>query len=99
MHEILKQLSIYIYTYKQTSFPSWIFKGIAVLEFKTLRSHLFPLALPRLKFSWVLPWQAPLWRSKPKAWNGVGDLDLDLKKRFFLTMARMWCIHGENLNV
>ena len=63
----MKQLNLYIYI---QSFPSWIFKGIAVLEFKTLRFHLFPLALPRLKFSWVLPWQAPLWRSKPKAWNG-----------------------------
>eukprot|EP00913_Durusdinium_trenchii_P004849 g4504.t1 len=41
-----------------------------------------------LKFSWVLPWQAPLWRSKPKAYathllghEGSGSLTARLKDR------------------
>ncbi|CAK9065940.1 unnamed protein product [Durusdinium trenchii] len=41
-----------------------------------------------LKFSWVLPWQAPLWRSKPKAYathllghEGSGSLTARLKER------------------
>lgn len=45
-----------------------------------------------LKFSWVLPWQAPLWRSKPKAYashllghEGAGSLTAVLKERGLIT--------------
>ncbi len=69
--------TIWIHIISLLEFPS-------VLQFwnsKSLRLDLFPLVpvglFPRLKFSWVLPWQAPLWRSKPKAWNGGSTMISD----------------------
>ena len=91
-------ISYYHYLYFRTNFKLYNIHQATII-------HLFPgedwnrllLQSPvkdvkTLKFSWVLPWQAPLWRKKPKAYathllghEGAGSLTAVLKEKGLIT--------------